>query len=429
MNKVNDLLLYKNPENTDVFETMLKITYDEADSDEVKTLTNECVSHILKISEKMGFNGNLWQDYLAYNLANDENAFSLSCERKGRTEGSINLAALNDMKIFRKMFDVDLYAYDEEHGTCLSLLTDFTNNNENDRYYNKRIRNRIIALADELAAAGDDNTFLDVLCNFYKDSGVGVIGLFKAFRIEHDETDGKAQIKPVISIEHKYLGDIIGYDLQKKKITDNTESFLSGKKANNVLLFGDSGTGKSSCIKAILNEYYDDGLRMIEVYKHQFKDLSAVINLIKDRNYKFIIYMDDLSFEEFEIEYKFLKAVIEGGLEKKPDNVLIYATSNRRHLVREKYSDKEERDDDLHSRDTVEEKLSLSARFGVSVYFGSPDKKLFNEIVKGLAVKNNINVDEATLLAEANKWELSHGGFSGRCAEQFISYMASVYSD
>lgn len=429
MNKVNDLLLYKNPENTDVFETMLKITYDEADSDEVKTLTNECVSHILKISEKMGFNGNLWQDYLAYNLANDENAFSLSCERKGRTEGSINLAALNDMKIFRKMFDVDLYAYDEEHGTCLSLLTDFTNNNENDRYYNKRIRNRIIALADELAAAGDDNTFLDVLCNFYKDSGVGVIGLFKAFRIEHDETDGKAQIKPVISIEHKYLGDIIGYDLQKKKITDNTESFLSGKKANNVLLFGDSGTGKSSCIKAILNEYYDDGLRMIEVYKHQFKDLSAVINLIKDRNYKFIIYMDDLSFEEFEIEYKFLKAVIEGGLEKKPDNVLIYATSNRRHLVREKYSDKEERDDDLHSRDTVEEKLSLSARFGVSVYFGSPDKKLFNEIVKGLAVKNNINVDEVTLLAEANKWELSHGGFSGRCAEQFISYMASVYSD
>ena len=178
MNKVNDLLLYKNPENTDVFETMLKITYDEADSDEVKTLTNECVSHILKISEKMGFNGNLWQDYLAYNLANDENAFSLSCERKGRTEGSINLAALNDMKIFRKMFDVDLYAYDEEHGTCLSLLTDFTNNNENDRYYNKRIRNRIIALADELAAAYDVNTFLDVLCNFYKDSGVGVIGLF-----------------------------------------------------------------------------------------------------------------------------------------------------------------------------------------------------------------------------------------------------------
>ena len=165
---------------------------------------------------------------------------------------------------------------------------------------------------------------------------------------------------------------------------------------------------------------------MIEIYKHQFKDLSAVINLIKDRNYKFIIFMDDLSFEEFEIEYKYLKAVIEGGLEKRPDNVLIYATSNRRHLVREKFSDKEERDDDLHSRDTVQEKLSLSARFGVSIYYGSPDKKLFNEIIKGLAKKNNINMDEEKLLAEANKWEVSHGGLSGRNASQFINYLSYI---
>lgn len=274
----------------------------------------------------------------------------------------------------------------------------------------------------------DDNTFLNTVCDFYKDAGVGCIGLFKAFRVGHDDND-RPVITPVISVEHKYLKDLIGYDIQKKKITDNTEAFLAGSKANNVLLFGDSGTGKSSCIKAILNEYYDDGLRMIEIYKHQFKDLSAIINQVKDRNYKFIIYMDDLSFEEFEIEYKFLKAVIEGGLEKRPDNVLIYATSNRRHLVREKYSDKEERDDDLHTRDTVAEKLSLSARFGVSVYFGSPDKKLFNEIVKGLAQKNNIKVDENTLLMEANKWELSHGGLSGRTAEQFISYMVSAYAD
>ena len=276
--------------------------------------------------------------------------------------------------------------------------------------------------------AVDDNTFLNTVCDFYKDAGVGCIGLFKAFRVGHDDND-RPVITPVISVEHKYLKDLIGYDIQKKKITDNTEAFLAGSKANNVLLFGDSGTGKSSCIKAILNEYYDDGLRMIEIYKHQFKDLSAIINQVKDRNYKFIIYMDDLSFEEFEIEYKFLKAVIEGGLEKRPDNVLIYATSNRRHLVREKYSDKEERDDDLHTRDTVAEKLSLSARFGVSVYFGSPDKKLFNEIVKGLAQKNNIKVDENTLLMEANKWELSHGGLSGRTAEQFISYMVSAYAD
>ncbi|HAI92019.1 MAG TPA: AAA family ATPase [Butyrivibrio sp.] len=424
----SELLLYKNPENREVFDCMLRIASEEFEGLDVKKAAGRIVSHILEVSEKMGFNGNLWQDYLAYNLANDENSYSLSCERRGRMEGSINKAALLDMAVYRELFNTDLSRTDAKYGTFLSMLTGFENNNEGEKYYNKRIRNRIIKLAEELSGAADDNTFLNTVCDFYKDAGVGCIGLFKAFRVGHDDND-RPVITPVISVEHKYLKDLIGYDIQKKKITDNTEAFLAGSKANNVLLFGDSGTGKSSCIKAILNEYYDDGLRMIEIYKHQFKDLSAIINQVKDRNYKFIIYMDDLSFEEFEIEYKFLKAVIEGGLEKRPDNVLIYATSNRRHLVREKYSDKEERDDDLHTRDTVAEKLSLSARFGVSVYFGSPDKKLFNEIVKGLAQKNNIKVDENTLLMEANKWELSHGGLSGRTAEQFISYMVSAYAD
>lgn len=424
----SELLLYKNPENREVFDCMLRIASEEFEGLDVKKTAGRIVSHILEVSEKMGFNGNLWQDYLAYNLANDENSYSLSCERRGRMEGNINKAALLDMAVYRELFNTDLSGTDAKYGTFLSMLTGFENNNEGEKYYNKRIRNRIIKLAEELSGAADDNTFLNTVCDFYKDAGVGCIGLFKAFRVGHDDND-RPVITPVISVEHKYLKDLIGYDIQKKKITDNTEAFLAGSKANNVLLFGDSGTGKSSCIKAILNEYYDDGLRMIEIYKHQFKDLSAIINQVKDRNYKFIIYMDDLSFEEFEIEYKFLKAVIEGGLEKRPDNVLIYATSNRRHLVREKYSDKEERDDDLHTRDTVAEKLSLSARFGVSVYFGSPDKKLFNEIVKGLAQKNNIKVDENTLLMEANKWELSHGGLSGRTAEQFISYMVSAYAD
>ena len=424
----SELLLYKNPENREVFDCMLRIASEEFEGLDIKKAAGRIVSHILEVSEKMGFNGNLWQDYLAYNLANDENSYSLSCERRGRMEGSINKAALLDMAVYRELFNTDLSGTDAKYGTFLSMLTGFENNNEGEKYYNKRIRNRIIKLAEELSGAVDDNTFLNTVCDFYKDAGVGCIGLFKAFRVGHDDND-RPVITPVISVEHKYLKDLIGYDIQKKKITDNTEAFLAGNKANNVLLFGDSGTGKSSCIKAILNEYYDDGLRMIEIYKHQFKDLSAIINQVKDRNYKFIIYMDDLSFEEFEIEYKFLKAVIEGGLEKRPDNVLIYATSNRRHLVREKYSDKEERDDDLHTRDTVAEKLSLSARFGVSVYFGSPDKKLFNEIVKGLAQKNNIKVDENTLLMEANKWELSHGGLSGRTAEQFISYMVSAYAD
>ena len=162
---------------------------------------------------------------------------------------------------------------------------------------------------------------------------------------------------------------------------------------------------------------------MIEIYKHQFQDLNDVIAQIKNRNYKFIIYMDDLSFEEFEIEYKYLKAVIEGGLEKKPDNILIYATSNRRHLVRETFRDKADRDEELHTNDTVQEKLSLVARFGVTIYFGRPEKKEFQVIVKELAARNGIEMAEDELLLEANKWELAHGGKSGRTAQQFIDYL------
>ncbi|MGN0378141.1 MAG: ATP-binding protein [Butyrivibrio sp.] len=421
----SDFILYRNSEEDEYINVASEISRcsfvnEDSKHDEVRKFMN----HVLEISEKMGFRGNLWQDYLTYFIVCSQNAFSISCERKGYTEGGINRAAMHDFELFFDMFDTDLKHFDAANGTCLSILEDFDNNNETDKYFNKRIRNRIIELSETLAGAAGPDEFMKIVCRFYGEVGVGSLGMFKAFRLAGDDS---SEIVPVVSVEHIYLDDLIGYEMQKKKLTDNTEAFLEGKSANNVLLFGDSGTGKSSSIKAILNEYYDRGLRMIEIYKHQFRQLSAVINQIKDRNYKFIIYMDDLSFEEFEIEYKFLKAVIEGGLEKRPDNVLIYATSNRRHLVREKYSDKEERDDDLHSRDTVQEKLSLSARFGVSIYYGSPDKNEFTQIVKGLAARNNIDIDEQTLLAEANKWELSHGGMSGRTAQQFINYLAYTY--
>ena len=230
---------------------------------------------------------------------------------------------------------------------------------------------------------------------------------------------------PSTNIAHVKLDDLGGYELAKQKLIDNTEAFVNGKQANNCLLYGDAGTGKSTSIKAIANQYYDRGLRLIEVYKHQFCDLNDVIAQIKNRNYKFIIYMDDLSFEEFEIEYKYLKAVIEGGLEKKPDNILIYATSNRRHLVREKSSDKLEimDDDDLHSSDTVQEKLSLVYRFGVRIYYGAPSKKEFQTIVKALAERNGITMPEDELLLEANKWELSKRGLTGKTAQQFIEHL------
>ena len=167
---------------------------------------------------------------------------------------------------------------------------------------------------------------------------------------------------------------------------------------------------------------------MIEIYKHQFKDLSNVISLIKNRNYKFIIYMDDLSFEEFEIEYKFLKAVIEGGVETKPENVLIYATSNRRHLIKETWNDRDdmESSNGIHRSDTVEEKLSLVNRFGVTISYSKPSQKEYFNIVINLAHRVGISMSDEELCAEANKWELSHGGISGRTAQQFVTYLQST---
>ncbi len=422
--KTPKLLIFRDLEKDWSFVRMSQIAYDCIDLENIQSDTAEFVGHVLEVSERMGFKGNLWHNYLTYMIVNSHNPLSLASERRGFMNGSVNEVALYDIAAFIRIFKTDLYVFDYKYNTNLSILTSFVNDNEHESYYNKRIRDSIISLAERLSSVDDEREFQYVLCDFYREHGVGNLGLFKAFRINHPISTDVATIEPIVSVEHIYLNDLIGYEIQKKKLVDNTEAFIKGKKANNVLLFGDSGTGKSSSIKAILNEYYDRGLRMIEVYKHQFKDLSAIINQIKDRNYKFIIFMDDLSFEEFEIEYKYLKAIIEGGLEKRPDNVLIYATSNRRHLVREKFSDKEERDDDLHSRDTVQEKLSLSARFGVSIYYGSPDKKQFNEIIKGLAKKNNIDMDEEKLLLEANKWEVSHGGLSGRNAKQFINYLS-----
>lgn len=272
--------------------------------------------------------------------------------------------------------------------------------------------------------ARDVEGFFTAVTEFYRDYGVGMFGLNKAFRIQ-DRTDSKLVFLPINNMDKVMLSDLVGYEIQKKKLVDNTRAFVEGKKANNVLLFGDSGTGKSTSIKAIVNEFYDQGLRMIEIYKHQFKDLSNVIAAVKNRNYKFIIYMDDLSFEEFEIEYKFLKAVIEGGVETKPDNILIYATSNRRHLIRETWSDRNDvqQDEGMHRSDTMQEKLSLVNRFGVTINYSKPSQKEYFDIVIHLAAKSGIKMSEDELKAEANKWELSHGGISGRTAQQFIYYL------
>lgn len=377
----------------------------------------------MELSEQHGLEGNLWHTYLTFLLVNDENAYSTACEIRGTIEGSINEVALHDFAIMKELFDYDVQELGRNLGaTAHEILFDYKGTKQEGHVYNRRIRDRICTLAVHLAETKTPRDFKEVMTQFYKEFGVGKFGLHKAFRVEH--TEEGAKIVPITKIAHVRLDDLVGYEIPKKKLIENTEAFVRGRKANNCLLFGDAGTGKSTSIKAILNQYYEEGLRMIEVYKHQFQDLNDIIAQVKNRNYKFIIYMDDLSFEEFEIEYKYLKAVIEGGLERKPENVLIYATSNRRHLVREQWSDKNDRrDDDLHTSDTVQEKLSLVARFGVSIFFVGPDKKEFQKIVLELAKRNQIQMEKSELLLQANQWEMTHGGRSGRTAQQFIDYL------
>ncbi len=399
------------------------------EKERLREIFYECLHGLITEAGNYGFHGNLWHCYLTHLLVTNENGYSRSCELKGAIDGTVNEAVLHDMGIWKKFFDYDFETLCKAlHTPEFSMVKHYEGSSGENRVYNARICECICDLAQSLGKAESAAEMKEILTDFYRRYGVGKFGLHKCFRIEHKEGEA-LHIAPIPRIAHVKLDDLVGYEAQKKKLTDNTDAFVAGRRANNCLLFGDAGTGKSSCIKAIANEYYDKGLRVIEVYKHQFQDLNEVIARIKGRNYKFIIFMDDLSFEDFEIEYKYLKAVIEGGLEKKPENVLIYATSNRRHLIRENYGDKTEDGhvpeirQDMHTSDTIQEKLSLAYRFGVTIYFGTPDKRQFQGIVKTLARRYGVDMPEEELLLEANKWELSHGGLSGRTAQQFIDYI------
>ncbi len=426
--RIARLIIYKDIAGADILNGVAGCirAYRQKEADKAQTVSELYVQihRLLDLATAYGFDENLWQAYIAYLLAMAETPFSLLCEKHGASEGSVNVLAKKDFAIFRELFFYDFSQLEEELSVdCFSVITKYHSIPKEEHYYNKSVADKVKELQHALSLSKNEDDVFDAVTGFYKKYGVGQFGLNKAFRLVGEGEDFSLQ--PITNTEIVRLTDIIGYESQKKTLVDNTKAFVEGRKANNVLLYGDSGTGKSTSIKAILNEFYDDGLRMIEIYKHQFHQLSALISKIKNRNYRFIIYMDDLSFEEFEIEYKYLKAVIEGGLEIRPENVLIYATSNRRHLIRETWSDRSDMSqDELHRSDTMQEKLSLVARFGISINYSAPDKRGFESIVKGIAARYpELAGKEEELLAQANIWELRGGGLSGRSAQQFIHYV------
>ena len=422
------LILYRNLGKDSILYQLSEIFRDfdmEADSEtHLIERIYEQIKALLDLSTMYGFDDNLWHNYLTFILLMNENSFTLVSEKEGAMDGSVNQFALNDCKVFKALFDFDFSEIEASLDiNCFSIISNYHAITKKERMYNKNVSDMVRSISKAIEQAKDENEIFQIITNFYKQYGVGMFGLNKAFRIRPN--DEGVEFLPINNMESVYLNDLVGYEIQKEMLVENTKAFVNGKPANNVLLYGDAGTGKSTSIKAIVNEFYEDGLRMIEIYKHQFKDLSNIIAQIKNRNYRFIIYMDDLSFEEFEIEYKFLKAVIEGGVETKPDNVLIYATSNRRHLVKETWNDRDDMSDDgLHHSDTMQEKLSLVARFGLSICYEKPNQKNYFHIVCELAKKHpELKMSEDELCAEARKWELSHGGTSGRAAQQLINYL------
>ncbi len=430
------LIIYRGIGEESILHCLAEICrkFDEGDYDREALISEiyEQVHRLLDLATKFGFNKNLWHNYLAYLIATTETPFTLVSEKVGANQGSVNAFALGDFRIFRELFHYDFSPIESALGVnCFSILENYTAVGKPERVFNRSVSEkvqelseRIEAVESEESAQSPEQKMYDIITGFYKEYGVGKFGLNKAFRV-NDEDKGREFLIPITATSDVQLEDLIGYELQKQKLIANTEAFVQGRMANNVLLYGDAGTGKSTSIKAILNRYYSQGLRMIEVYKHQFKDLQRIISEIKNRNYRFIIYMDDLSFEEFEIEYKYLKAVIEGGLETKPENILIYATSNRRHLIKETWGDRNDRsDDEMHRSDTVQEKLSLVARFGVTIGYFKPSHQEYLHIVNELARRYpEITLSEKELALLANQWELRSGGASGRTAQQFINYL------
>ncbi|MDD5824090.1 MAG: ATP-binding protein [Firmicutes bacterium] len=424
--EVNGLLFFRAKSGSilsDIIDAEERSFRDTAPEATVLSVMNRLVS----LSASMGIEGNLWQNYLIHFALTDENAYTLSRERSEAREDSFSALALGDYAILQKLMDYDFSEFRRLiNPVIIDNILDFHNSKPASEY-SGAAGEMITAMREKLIASKSTAEFKAIFDAHYESRGTGDFAYCDAFRLVSAEGGNKLKFKPIRATEKVSFADMIAYESQIGELKRNTEAFVEGRPANNVLLYGDSGSGKSTSVKALINEYSSRGLRIIEIHKHQFKCISEVLKRVKTRNYRFILYIDDLSFEEFEIEYKYLKAVIEGDLEIKPENVLIYATSNRRHLIKETFADRKDMEHigEIHRSDTIEEKTSLSTRFGVQIYYPSPARQEYHAIVRDLASKAGVEMDEAELFVKADAWEIRHGGVSCRTARQFVDYLAS----
>ncbi|MEG6569232.1 ATP-binding protein [Thermoanaerobacterium thermosaccharolyticum] len=401
------VVIYKNVLSDDTVKKFIKIlefiSDEKPDVDGVYELYSEFYSELTKYAVKNDVYNGIWKSKVNDLVKVDENIFSLLSEKFGQDmiDKRLKMAAEKELETLKKLADVDLIGYVEEH---LSF-----NMPPWENLINHSNKGDIVDILDCKS--------IDEIIDYYNKNGCGLFNRYRAFRWDNGELIGVEHSDPV------EFDDLIGYEEEHRIVIDNTNRFMRGLPASNILLYGDRGTGKSSTVKAVLNMYYKKGLRLIEVSRQDMMDLNKIINIISSRGLKFILFLDDLSFEENETEYKVLKSTLEGGIEKLPENVIIYATSNRRHIIREYLDDSVQ--NELHLMDTKEEKLSLADRFGITITFMSPNQEGYLKIVESLAQKYGISLDMDTLKSESLRWCVWHNGMSPRSAKQFIDYIRS----
>lgn len=348
-----------------------------------------------------------FRDYLLELIACDDNPFSRQCELYGLETCPVVLRQLaaRDLRILQELYRLSPAAYGFD-GQDLELL-----------FSGKDLSGDQVGLTP-LKSCSDWGEQLPLLAGHYRHHSRGLMARYRAL------TWGTEGLRGVRHPHLPRMSDLLGYESQKEQILANTRQFVQGKPANNVLLYGSRGTGKSTMVKSLLQEFWAEGLRLVEVARDQVERLPELAAYLSEYRVPVIIFIDDLSFEDYETSYKGLKAVMEGSLQGQPDQVLIYATSNRRHLIKEYFADRSGPGEEIHTQDTMQEKLSLSDRFGLTLTFPPPGQQLYLQIVEHLVQERGIVMDAELLRQKALEWERAHHGRSGRTAHQFVNSLS-----
>lgn len=395
-NLLSNLIIYRNLLNDETIisynnlhQKYLKFNTLESKQEYFNEYYNLCSNLINKGYDSIS-------DYIVNKILIDENVFSLCCEKGQVITEKVKKAVSHDLSLFKKLFELPLKGMATSAGDANNFISFESREHLTDVFRNNRV--------DEI---------YDYMYKEYEYYGCGEYRNNYAFSINEN-----GDVITVDNFNPVDMDNIYGYTSQKNKIINNTEKFITGQYALNALLVGDSGTGKSTTVKALIPMFKDKKLRLIEVEKENLYYIPKIVEALKNRGMYYIIFIDDLSFESNENSYKYLKSAVEGSIYEQPQNILFYVTSNRKHLIKESMIDRE---NEIHIRDAINEQTSLSDRFGLTILYNEPNQHEYYEIVLGLADKYNIKYEnKEQFLADAKKFAMQNGGRTGRSALQYV---------